>query len=307
MKGTLYLILTGFFLGTIGIWVKLIGTSVSPFLLTIFRVLLAGALIFLLVLFTKDLRTIETLGIKKKNLLLFLVAGFFGVAIGFGFFMKSFSYVPVANVVLLVYIYPLVTALLSWIFLRERITRLEGVSLVLVLLGVWSIYGSELGLGANMLGNVLALLSGCGYAVFFVFIRFFERKGLPYWKVTFWPLVIGGLILIFFLPFEPLAFSFGDFIPLYILGIGFVSFLGYVLYAKGLKTIRVHNAAIIVTLTEPLTAIVLAFLILRESLPQHVMIGGVFIILANFLIGKQVRKKRIERTKETSEGFGWVW
>jgi drug/metabolite transporter (DMT)-like permease len=306
MRGTLYLILTGFFLGTIGIWVKLVGASVSPFLLTIFRALLAGALIFLLVLFTKDLRTIETLGIKKKNLLLFLIAGFFGVTIGFGFFMKSFSYVPVANAVLLVYVYPLVTALLSWIFLKERITKLEIVSLVLVLLGVWLIYGSELGLGANMLGNLLALLSGCGYAVFFVFIRFFERKGLPYWKVTFWPLVIGGLILILFLPFEPLAFSFEGVVPVYILGIAFVSFLGYTLYAKGLKTIRAHNAVITVTLTEPLTAIVLAFLILRETLPPYVMTGGALIIIANLLMGKQVRKRRIKTGKEPA-GFGWIW
>lgn len=304
MRGTFYLILTGFFLGTVGIWVKLTGSNVSPFLLTIFRALLAGTLIFLLILFTKDLRTIETLGIKKKNLLLFLVAGFFGVTIGFGFFMKSFSYVPVANAVILVYVYPLVTALLSWIFLKERITRWEGISLVLVLLGVWSIYGSELGPGTNMLGNLLALLSGCGYAVFFVFIRHFERKGLPYWKVTFWPLVIGGLILILFLPFEPLALSPSGYVPLYILGIAFVSFLGYVLYAKGLKTIRAHNAVITVSLTEPLTAIILAFLILGETLPQYVMVGGALIILANILTGKEFRKKGIERKMEEKPVFG---
>jgi drug/metabolite transporter (DMT)-like permease len=308
MRGTFYLILTGFFLGTIGIWVKLIGANVSPFLLTIFRALLAGLMIFVFILLAKEMKTLETLQIKKRNLLLFLIAGFFGVAIGFGFFIKSFSYVPVANAVLLVYIYPLVTALLSWVFLRERITKSEVMTLVLVLLGVWSIYGSELSFGSNTLGNILALLSGCGYAVFFVFIRHFEKKGLPYWKVTFWPLVIGGLILILFLPFEPLAFSPTGFAPYYILGIAFFSFLGYILYAKGLKTIRAHNAVIIVTLTEPLTAIILAFLILSETLPQHVIIGGILIILANLLIGKKARKKRMERIgKQEPAGFGWVW
>lgn len=307
MKGTFYLILTGFFLGTIGIWVKLIGSNVSPFLLTIFRALLAGLMIFVFILLAKELKTFETLEIKKKNLLLFLIAGFFGVAIGFGFFIKSFSYVPVANAVLLVYIYPLVTALLSWIFLKERITKSEVIALALVLLGVWSIYGSEMNLGANTLGNMLALLSGCGYAVFFVFIRHFEKRGLPYWKVTFWPLIIGGLILLLFLPFENLSFSPTGSVPYYILGIAFFSFLGYILYAKGLKTTRAHNAVIIVTLTEPLTAIILAFLILSETLPQHVIIGGFLIILANLLIGKKVRRKRIESVKKANESFGWVW
>lgn len=295
MRGNLYLVLTGLFLGTISIWVKLIGADVSPFLLTIFRALLAGAMIFLFILFARETKTLETLGIKKRNFLPFLAAGFFGVTIGFGFFMKSLYLVPVANAVLLVYIYPLVTALLAWIFLKEKITRWEALALVLVVAGVWSIYGSEMSIQTNMVGNILAILSGCGYAILFVFIRYFERKGLPYWKVTFWPLVIGGLMLILLLPSEPLIFSFADYTPLWIFGLAFFSFLGYVLYAKGLKTEKAHNATITVSLTEPLTAIMLAFLILGETLPGHLILGGSLIIFANILIGKEARKKRKEK------------
>jgi len=81
--------------------------------------------------------------------------------------------------------------------------------------------------------------------------------------------------------------------------------MGVIFYAKGLKTEKAHNATITVSLTEPLTAIILAFLILGESLPQYILIGGSLIIIANLLIGKEERKKRIE--KKTEEGFGWVW
>lgn len=294
MKGNTYLILTGIFLGTIGIWVKLIGGAVSPAFLTVFRTLISGLLIFLLILFTKELKTIETLGIKKRNLLMFLVAGFFGVTIGFGFYMMSFYYVPVSNAVVLVYIYPLVTALLSWAFLKERITRWEALAVVLVLLGVWSIYGAEINLATNAFGNLLAILAGCGYAILFVFIRHLERKGLPYWKVTFWPLVIGGLILLLFVPFEPVAFVPSGHVLFYILGIAFFSFLGYVFYAKGLKNVKAHNAVITVSLTEPLTAIILAIIILGEPLPQHILIGGALIILANILVGKEHRKRKLK-------------
>ncbi len=306
MRGTLYLTLTGLFLGTTAIWIKLIGSNVSPFLLTIFRALLAGALIFLLILFTKDLKTIETLEIKRRNLLLFLVAGFFGVTIGFGFYVRSLYYIPVANAVILVHVYPLVTAFLSWIFLKEKVTKWEGVSLVLVLIGIWSIYGSELSLGTNTFGNLLVILAGIGYSVFLVSMRHFENKGFPYWKVTFWPLIIGGLILILFLPFEPFIFSPSGLIPFYILGVAFFTFIGYTLYAKGLKTIRAHNAAVIVTLVEPLTAILLAFLILGETLPQYVVVGGSLIILANILIGKEVRKRRIEKKIKGKPVFGRI-
>jgi drug/metabolite transporter (DMT)-like permease len=293
MKGMTYLVLTGIFLGTIGIWVKLIGSAVSPVMLTVFRTLISGLLIFLLIVLAKELKTLETLKIKKKNLLMFLVAGFFGVTIGFGFYMISLYYIPVSNAVVLVYVYPLVTALLSWVFLKERITRWEIVALILVLLGIWSIYGTELSLATNAFGNTLAILAGCGYAILFVFMRYFERKGLPYWKVTFWPLVIGGLILLLFIPFEPVAFSPSGLVPLYILGIAFFSFLGYIFYAKGLKSIRAHNAVITVSLTEPLTAIILAIIILSEPLPQYVILGGALIILANIIVGKEHRKKKL--------------
>lgn len=307
MRGTFYLILCGIFLGTIGIWVKLIGPAVSPILLTILRAILSGVLILLLILFTKEMKTLKALEIRKKNLLYFLIAGFFGVTIGFGFYVKSFSYVPVSNAVILVYIYPLVTALLSWIFLKEKITRWEIVALILILAGVWSIYGSEISLQANAFGNLLALLAGCGYSVFFVFMRYFENKGLPYWKVTFWPLIIGGILLFLFIPMEPTAFSPTGFVPLYIFCLGFASFLGYLLYAKGLKTIMAHNAVITVSLTEPLTAIILAFLIFSESLPPYVLLGGFLIILANLLVGKEHKKKRMRKIKEEEIGFGWVW
>ena len=294
MKGTLYLVLTGFFLGTVGIWVKLIGTSVSPVLLTVFRALLAGVLILLFIIFSRELKTIETLRINRKNLAYFLLAGFFGVTIGFGFYMVSLYYIPVSNVVLLVYIYPLVTALLSWLFLKEKITRWETLAVLLVLSGVWLIYGSELGLQGNAFGNLLAILAGCGYSVFFVFIRYFEGKGLPYWKVTFWPIMIGGLILMLLLPVEPAVFLPSGMVPFFILGLGFFTFLGYIFYAKGLRTIRAHNAVIIVSLTEPLTAIILALLILSEPLPQHIILGGVLIILANVLVGKERRKRNLK-------------
>ncbi len=309
MRGTFYLVLTGLFLSTTGIWVKLISSSISPFLLTIIRTMAAAVLILLLIILSKSIKTVENLGIGRKDVLPFLIAGFCGVAIGFGFYIKAFSYVPVANAVMLVYIYPIATALLSFAFLREKITRWEIAALILVLLGIWSIYGSEINLQANAFGNLLALVAGVGYSVFIVAMRYFEQKKYPYWKVTFWPLLIGGLLLALFLPFEQLSFSLPDAVPVYIAGISLSSFLGYIFYAKGLKTVRAHDAVIIVALLEPLAAVLLAAAVLGEALPPYVALGGALIVLANILVGREHRKKRLQNAegKSGAPGFGWVW
>jgi drug/metabolite transporter (DMT)-like permease len=309
MRGTFYLLLTGLFVSTIGIWTKLIGSGISPFLLTMFRTLTAAVLIFIMVALSRNMKTIETLMIRKREVLPFLAAGLFGVAIGMGFYIKSFSYVPVANSVMLVFIYPVVTALLSWLILKEKITRLELAALALVVLGVWSIYGSEINIASDAFGNMLAITAGFGYSVFIVSMRYFETKGYKYWNVTFWPLALGGVILALFLPFESFAFSPSGFVPLYIAGIVLVTFFGYIFYAEGLKTVRVHDAVIITALTEPLAAMVLAFLVLGESIPDYVLAGAALIIAANVMIGMEFRKKRMKKHKVRGgrPGFGWVW
>jgi drug/metabolite transporter (DMT)-like permease len=278
-------------------------------MLTILRKIISAIQILLLIVFSKKIKTGETLAIRKKDLPLFLAAGFFGVAIGLGLYIKSFSFIPVANAVALVYVYPVVTALLSWIFLREKITKWDIAAVFLILLGIWSIYGPGINIASNAFGNLLALAAGVGYSVFIVFMRYFEAKGMPYWKVTFWPLLIGGLILTLFLPFEQFAFSAPSLVPVFILGISLSSFFGYIFYAEGLKTIRAHDAVIIASLTEPLSAIAIAFVLLGEALPQHVLLGAALIILANVLVGMEFKKKRVERcrSKKPEECFGWVW
>lgn len=290
MRGVLYLVLCGVFLGTVGIWVKLIGPSVSPLLLTAMRAFLSAALIIGFVAMSRKM-TFGTIMTTGKNFLLLSITGLFGVAVGFGFFIKSFHYVPVSNAVVLVYIYPVMTTVMSYFILKERVTRMEIIALLAVVAGVWSIYLPEAGMHSNATGNALALVAGAGYSVFFVAMRHFERKGMPYWETVFWPLVTGGIILTFLLPSEPLAFEMSGPVPLCILGLGFFSFLGYLFYAHGLEAIQAHKGVIIVSLTEPLTAIVLAAIILGEGIPQHVMMGGALIIAANLIVGKEMGRK----------------
>ncbi len=294
MRGTSYLILGGIFAGTIGIWVKLIGTNISPFLLSFFRVFSVALLMLLVIVFTRDLGKIK---ISRRELIMFIFAGFLGGTLSINSYVRAMTLAPVSNVVMLLYFYPVFAAVLSWFFLKERISKWEITAIIIAIIGVWIIYGFEL-TGGYMLGNILALCSGLFYATFMVTTRYFERHGEQYWKVVFWVFFIGGIIGIFFIPFENVALVPELPTMVFLSGLVIASFLMYTFYAMGLKTIRAHNAPIILLLSEPVTAVVLAWLILSEVITFHVLVGGVFLIIANILVEKEVRKKKLTGRKQ---------
>lgn len=290
MRGTIYLLLAGFFLGISAIWVKLAGSAVSPFVLSILRVFIAAVFSLVLIAY---MRKIKILWTEEKYMKYLTLAAIFGVTVGFGFFVLALQYVPVANVVLLTGISPIATSFLAYFFLKEKITKWEIVGLILVTMGIMTIYGPEISLQSSMIGNMFALLAGIGYSVFVIAMRYFEQKKFPFYTVTFWPMVFGGLFMFLFIPFEDVAFTFTFDIVVFVVMLGLSTFLAFTFYAEGLKTIKAHNAPIIILLAEPIAAIILAWLVLGEIPSSYIYIGGFLIILANLIVEKEVRKKRL--------------
>jgi drug/metabolite transporter (DMT)-like permease len=295
MKGLNYLILTGICLGTTGVFVKLIGPDVSPFLLASIRILAAAALILA---FLASERRTRLLQLKEGDLHIFLLAGLFGVVFGFGFYIKALTMIPVTQAVFLVFIYPVITAILARVFLDERLGKYTILALVLSFTGIFFIYGQGANVLASVEGSLYALTAGLGYAVFIVTMRYMEKKGQSFWDVVFWPLLLGGLMLLplnltdrlVFLPYQDTV--------LWLAGIIFIStFLAYIFYAEGLKSVQAKHATIIETLVEPAATVFLAWLILGEVIPQYIFLGGFLIIVANLLVrldlDEESHRKRI--------------
>lgn len=295
MRGFFYLILAGIFLGTIGTFVKLIGPNVSPYLLASIRILAAAGLIYI---FLASERRTKLLEIKEGDLRVFLIAAIFGVVFGFGFYIKAFTLIPVANAVFLMYIYPVATAILAAMFLDERISRYTALALLLSLGGVFLIYGQGANLFASAEGSLYALLSGIGYAVFIVSMRHMENSGRSYWDVVFWPLLLGGLLLLPLNLAGPVVFLPFTNVVLLIAGMVFIStLLGFLFYARGLRTVMAKHATIIETLAEPASAVFFAWLILGEVVPQYIFAGGLLIILANILVRLDMKQEHMDSVK----------
>ena len=282
MKGLNYLMLSGICLGTIGVFTKLIGPDISPFLLSSIRILAAAALI---IAFLASERKTKLLELREGDLHIFLLAGLFGVVFGFGFYIKALTLIPVSQAVFLVYVYPVVTAILARIFLDERLGRYAIIALIMSFTGIFFIYGQGVNIMASVEGSLFALTAGMGYAVFIVTMRYMEKKGHSFWDVVFWPLLLGGIMLLPLNATDVLVFLPYQDTIIWLAGIIFIStFLAYIFYAEGLKTVQAKHATIIETLVEPAATVFLAWLILGEVVPQYIFVGGFLIIVANLLV-----------------------
>jgi drug/metabolite transporter (DMT)-like permease len=294
MRGTTYLLICGLLLATIPIFTKLLVPFVSPLLIAAIRVGIALVAIFAYLALTGRL---DELKIGKNSLKVYIPVGFFGVTIGLGLYLKAIDIIPVANAVFLVYIYPVITAILAWKFLKEEMGKYAVIAIIMTMAGLWVIYGAGSSFILDSWGSLFAIIAGIGYAAFIFSMKYMEGKGYSLWNTIFWPFFFG---LIFLIPFalyaEPVKAYFILPVHWYLLGLGLVAtFGGYYFYAKGLESMRAHNGPVIVTLTEITGAVVMAAVLLGETAPEYILLGGLAILIGVLFVQLEERERKLKK------------
>ena len=85
-------------------------------------------------------------------------------------FLLSLELTSVANVLIFFATAPLIAAAMAWVFLRERVSRVTLLAMLLCLIGLAVVVSGSLGSG-HLLGDMLALANACTVAAFYVVIR----------------------------------------------------------------------------------------------------------------------------------------
>jgi drug/metabolite transporter (DMT)-like permease len=93
-----------------------------------------------------------------------------GLAIAMFGFILAITLTTVANTLFMLAVAPFIAALLGIIFLGERIPGVTWAAMVIALVGIFIMVAEGLTAG-NLTGNLLALLSASGFAVFAVSLR----------------------------------------------------------------------------------------------------------------------------------------
>ncbi|WP_321372433.1 DMT family transporter [uncultured Desulfuromusa sp.] len=198
------------------------------------------------------------------------------------FYFASISYVGVAVATLITLCTaPVLVSLLSAVFLKERLTGYTLGALLAALTGTVLLVGlpEQNSVAGNVaMGVALALGSATGYAIVALMGRSIAATCHPMLSTT----VSFGVGAIFLFPFAAgNIFSATYSIEIWelILYIGLMpTAVAYMLFFFGMRSIKASTASIL-TLLEPLTATVLAWIFFAERLAPSGIIGA-FLLLA---------------------------
>lgn len=203
------------------------------------------------------------------------VAGALGLIFAFGGAIFAIQSTTIANAVFLFSASPFLTALLAWVLLGERVRRRTWVSIAVAVLGIAVMVQGGLEGGA-LPGNIAALLSAAGFAVFTVSLR---RGGVA----DPMPIVLlGGVFSVIAGAAMSVALGTTLVVPpsdlAWSLGMGVVTLAGgMVLYTIGSRVVPAAELTLI-SLLEVMLAPLLVWLVLGETATHSTLIGGVFVL-----------------------------
>ncbi len=282
-KGYLYVIVAAVLWAVSGSSAKfLFNQGVTAYELVQLRVTIASVLVFLwLVIYKRGL-----LMIQKKDFLYFFILGGLCLASVQFTYLFTISKINVAAAILMQYLSPILIALYSVIFAREKISA----SVIAALIGATS--GCYLVVGAynmnmlslNLAGIIGGLLSAATFAWYSIQGEYGMKRYSPF-TVLFFSLFFAAISWNIITP--PLSAFFKPYSPVEWGWIAYISILGttipFGLYLKGISIIHATKASITATL-EPITAGILSYLFLGERLEALQILGGPLIISSIILL-----------------------
>jgi RarD protein len=268
------LILSMVTFGTLAPFVRNI--SVASGELALYRALLAAALIGSFLLITKQKIPVRSLG---KELYLLLLSG---VAMGFNWILlfEAYKYTTVAISTLSYYFAPVIVTVVCPFLFHEKITKKQILCFVMSTVGLALVAGiMDLGKGGN---DAIGIAFGLGAAVLYATVVLLNKfiKGVTGIHRTFLQFLAAVAVLI------PYVLLTSGMHPenLNITGWGCLLIVGlvhtgitYCLYFTSLKEISGQEAAIL-SYMDPLVAVIIGVVVLREPLSWQQLIGGLLIL-----------------------------
>lgn len=288
--GYLLIVVASIIWGTLGIIGKLIFEyGVNPPTLIALRILLSSATLFLpTALFKRNL-----LKIKRKDIITFLIFGFLAIAIQRTAYFYAIDLTTVTIAAVLCYTYPVFVTAYASAFLKEKVTSLMVLAVVLTFFGVALVVKAYEAswFTANFVGVSFGFLSSVLFALYVVITKKL-RENYTSWTVTLYGDGIGALTLspIIIISIFEIA-HYPQQLWLLILAMAwFSSLLAYVIYSYALKYVESSKGSVL-SFLEPLSAAILSAVFLGENFTPPQILGVTLSLVGVILLFYKPKNK----------------
>ncbi|MEE9224176.1 MAG: DMT family transporter [Thermoplasmata archaeon] len=253
-------------------------------------------------LFATLILLIPTLAFQRQELFALtrkecVVLALVGVALAFhfGFWISSLKYTTVANSVILVSTHPILIAVVSHYYLKERISMAAGAGVGIALAGMIIIGFSDFAVSQeSVYGDLLALIGMFALAAYILSGRRIRQKTsvLPYVTVVYGVATMALFMSCFIFNVPLLPYPVEEWVLFLALAI-IPMILGHTVYNWTLR----YVTALVVSMSilgEPILSAILAYILLSEVPTNWVILGGILILVGIYLVASRSREKNPE-------------
>ena len=279
LLGTLLLVLTYLFFSVMELTAKELGQSFNPFQIVFARYL--SQLIILILIFNKR----SILHLKSQYPLLQILRGTL-LLVTTCFMFSGLAYLPFAENIAIYMIGPVITTILAFFILKEKISFLQIIVVIVGLIG--AIIIADPNSQSFNLAIIFPFLAALCFAFFTISTKFLNSSDSNQTTLLFTAITGTFLSAPFIIIFWKWP-SLNETILMFCLGL--LATIGHFFFIEALKVINASFAAPFVYLTVMLAAF-WGYIIYNEVPNQNTIIGAFLIIIAGLIITQL--KKRIQ-------------
>jgi len=226
-----------------------------------------------------------SLKINFKEIFALFFMGFFFSMSSITLF-KSYQYIDVGIASTLLFIYPVIVAIIMTIFFKEKILINTFIAIALTTIGTLLLYKGENNETLNLTGVILVFLSALFDAIYMVGVKKIPvLKKMNNDKLTFYVIFFGLFVYIYNLKFcTQLQIIHSPILWLCTIGLAiFPTIISIETVNLGIKLIGSTKTAILGAL-EPVTAIFIGVFVFQEQLTMRIICGVTAIISAVIIV-----------------------
>jgi drug/metabolite transporter (DMT)-like permease len=193
----------------------------------------------------------------------------------------SYNYMEAGIASTMLFLYPLLVALLMGVIYREHISKVTGLSLLMATLGIVMLMFGKPGVVLSGVGVILVMISALTYAIYIIGVNKSAASQLSTLKLTFYVITFGALL------YDVIVAVHGPLIlphnPWRWVNVFALALLPTVVSLVS-TTIAIQNVGSTITailgVFEPVTAVFFGILVFDERLTGREVVGIVMIMLA---------------------------